>query len=38
MPGEKLFDIADLSTVWIIADIYENELPLISAGETARIA
>lgn len=38
MPGEKLFDIADLSTVWIIADIYEYELPLIKAGETARIS
>lgn len=37
MPGEKLFDVADLSTVWIIADIYEYELPLIKAGETARI-
>jgi Cu(I)/Ag(I) efflux system membrane fusion protein len=38
MPGEKLFDIADLSTVWITSDIYENELPLISAGETARVS
>ncbi|MHB8843215.1 MAG: efflux RND transporter periplasmic adaptor subunit [Nitrospirota bacterium] len=37
MPGEKLFDIADLSSVWIISDIYENELPLINPGETARI-
>jgi len=38
MPGEKLFDIADLSTVWITSDIYENELPLINPGETARIS
>jgi Cu(I)/Ag(I) efflux system membrane fusion protein len=38
MPGEKLFDIADLSTVWITSDIYENELPLINAGETARVS
>lgn len=38
MPGEKLFDIADLSTVWIISDIYEYELPLIKTGETARIS
>ncbi len=37
MPGEKLFDIADLSSIWIIADIYEYELPLIKAGETARL-
>lgn len=38
MPGEKLFDIADLSTVWIIADIYEHELALVKAGDTARIS
>ncbi len=38
MPGEKLFDIADLSTVWIIADIYEDQLPELRSGDTARIA
>ena len=38
MPGEKLFDIADLSTVWITADVYEHELPLINPGETARVS
>jgi Cu(I)/Ag(I) efflux system membrane fusion protein len=37
MPGEKLFDLADLSTVWVIADIYEYELPLIKMGDTAKI-
>ena len=37
MPGEKLFDIADLSTVWIVSDIYEYELPLIRTGDTAKI-
>jgi Cu(I)/Ag(I) efflux system membrane fusion protein len=37
MPGEKLFDIADLSTVWIIADIYEYELSLVRPGSTAKI-
>lgn len=37
MPGEKLFDIADLSTVWVIADVYEYELPLIKVGEKAKI-
>jgi Cu(I)/Ag(I) efflux system membrane fusion protein len=38
MPGEKLFDVADLSTVWVIADIYEYELSSIRVGETASIA
>jgi membrane fusion protein, copper/silver efflux system len=37
MAGEKLLDVSDLSTVWIIADIYEYELPLIKVGDTARI-
>ncbi|HTZ17336.1 MAG TPA: efflux RND transporter periplasmic adaptor subunit, partial [Dissulfurispiraceae bacterium] len=36
-PGEKLFDIADLSTVWILSDIFEYELPLIKVGEKAII-
>ncbi len=38
MPGEKLFDIADLSTVWLISDIYESELPLINVGDMAKIS
>jgi len=37
MPGEKLFDIADLSTVWIVADIYEYEIPFVRVGQQARI-
>jgi len=37
MPGEKLFDIADLSTLWIVADIYEYELPFVKVGQPARI-
>ncbi|MGA2527248.1 MAG: efflux RND transporter periplasmic adaptor subunit [Smithellaceae bacterium] len=37
MPGEKLFDVADLSSIWVIADIYENELPLIKVGNRALI-
>ena len=38
MPGEKLFDVADLSTVWVIADVYEYELSSIRVGETASIS
>jgi len=38
MPGEKLYDIADLSTVWITADLYEQDLAVINPGETARIS
>lgn len=38
MPGERLFDVADLSTVWVISDIYEYDLPLIRPGQTASIS
>jgi len=38
MPGEKLFDVADLSTVWIVSDIYEYEVHLIKTGQTAKIS
>lgn len=37
MPGEKLFDLADLSTVWVISDIYEYELPFVKIGQSAMI-
>ena len=37
MPGEKLFDVADLSNLWVIADIYEAELVLIKVGDKAAI-
>ncbi len=37
MPGEKLFDIADLSSVWITADIYEFELPIVKVGDSATV-
>jgi Cu(I)/Ag(I) efflux system membrane fusion protein len=36
-PGDKIFDVVDLSTVWVIADIYEPDLPLIKVGQQAKI-
>ncbi|MCX5806060.1 MAG: efflux RND transporter periplasmic adaptor subunit [Proteobacteria bacterium] len=36
-PGDKIFDIVDLSTVWVLADIYEYEIPFIKVGQSARI-
>lgn len=38
MPGEKLFDLVDISTVWVMADIYEHELALIRTGQKAEIS
>jgi membrane fusion protein, copper/silver efflux system len=37
MPGTALFKLADLSVVWIYADIYEYELPLIRLGQVASV-
>ena len=34
-PEMELYAIADLSTVWVLADIYEYELPMIQLGQTA---
>lgn len=36
-PGTELYMIADLSQVWIMADIYEYELPLIHVGQQATV-
>lgn len=35
--GQLLYRIADLSTVWIEADVYEFELPFIESGRKADI-
>ena len=36
--GEALFKVADLSTVWMQADIYEFELPWVKVGQAVEIA
>jgi Cu(I)/Ag(I) efflux system membrane fusion protein/cobalt-zinc-cadmium efflux system membrane fusion protein len=35
--GSDLFRIADLSTVWVLAHIYEYELPYVKLGQKARM-
>ena len=37
MPGEKLLGIANLSNVWLYANIYEYELSLVKAGQKASV-
>jgi membrane fusion protein, heavy metal efflux system len=32
------FTIADLSHVWVMCDVYENDLPLVELGQEARIS
>jgi cobalt-zinc-cadmium efflux system membrane fusion protein len=35
--SSTVFTIADLSTVWIICDVYENDIPKIQLGQIAQI-
>jgi multidrug efflux pump subunit AcrA (membrane-fusion protein) len=36
-PAQNLYTIADLSRVWVLADIYENELPWVEVGRHGRV-
>ncbi|UCG98064.1 MAG: efflux RND transporter periplasmic adaptor subunit [Burkholderiales bacterium] len=35
MPGEMLYQIADLSTVWVIADVFEQDIGRVRVGQPA---
>jgi Cu(I)/Ag(I) efflux system membrane fusion protein len=37
MEGEVIADVSDLSTVWVIANIYESEVQYIKSGQIAEI-
>jgi len=37
MAGMDLYKIADLSTVWVLADIYQYELPWVKLGQEVEI-
>jgi membrane fusion protein, copper/silver efflux system len=36
--GDVLFELADLSTVWVQADIFESDIPLVRTGQRAQIS
>jgi multidrug efflux pump subunit AcrA (membrane-fusion protein) len=36
-PNDNLYTIADLSRVWVYADVYEYELPWVRKGQTAKV-
>jgi membrane fusion protein, copper/silver efflux system len=36
-PGTELFEIADLSTVWVVADVHERDLDRVEIGQRARL-
>lgn len=37
MPGEVLFRIADLGSVWLLADVFERDLDWVRVGQTLRV-
>jgi RND family efflux transporter MFP subunit len=37
MPGEALFQIADISAVWVQADVFEQDIGAVSADQKARV-
>ncbi|MBP2631977.1 MAG: efflux transporter, family, subunit [Firmicutes bacterium] len=37
MPGEKLYSLSDLSTVWMYADIYEKDLAGVQIGQPVTV-
>jgi RND family efflux transporter MFP subunit len=37
MPGQTLYRVADLSVVWVEADVYEQEMPLARVGQRATV-
>ena len=37
MPSDSLYDIVDLSRVWVMADVYEINLPLVKPGMPAMV-
>jgi Cu(I)/Ag(I) efflux system membrane fusion protein len=36
-PGMELFELADLSVVWVLADVYERDIARVHEGLTARV-
>ena len=37
MPGEMLYKIVDMSTVWLIAEVFEQDLANVAVGQPAKI-
>ncbi len=37
MAGEALYQVADLSTVWVIADVFEQDIGLVKTGAKAKV-
>ena len=37
MPGEALYQVADLSAVWVVADVFEQDIGLVKSGAQATV-
>ena len=37
MPGEALYEIADLSSVWLVAEVFERDLGLVKTGQETQL-
>lgn len=37
-PGESLYQIADLSSVWVVADVYEQDVGRVSVGQPVKVS
>jgi RND family efflux transporter MFP subunit len=37
MPGDSLYQIADLSSVWVMADVFEQDIALVRTGSKAKV-
>ena len=37
MPGEMLYQIADLSSVWVVADVFEQDIALVKTGAKTKV-
>jgi membrane fusion protein, copper/silver efflux system len=38
VPQDTLFDIADLSRLWVLADVYESDLPAVKLGMAGEVS
>ncbi len=37
IPGESLYQITDLSSVWIVADVFEQDIAMVRTGARAKV-
>lgn len=38
MPGEALYQIADISSVWVLADVFERDIALVKPGQKVAVS